>query len=63
MPDLGDDPPALDAFHEAEMVDENVGMNPQPDLHGGSGRRKPIDQEARQAFIDAAIEAGIPIKE
>ncbi|MBB4254255.1 MULTISPECIES: DUF982 domain-containing protein [Rhizobium] len=45
------------------MVDENVGMNPQPDLHGGSGRRKPIDQEARQAFIDAAIEAGIPIKE
>lgn len=45
MPDLGDDPPSLNAPYEAEMINKDIGVNPQPYLYSGSSRRKPVDQD------------------
>lgn len=54
MPDLGDDPPAVNALHEAKMIDEDLRVNPQPDLYGSRIRRKPINQDD---FVFALLRA------
>jgi len=45
MPDLGNDPPAVNAPHEAKMIDKDVRMNPQPHLYSGRSRRKPVNED------------------
>lgn len=45
MPDLGNDPPAVNASHEAKMIDKDIRVNSQPHLYSCCGRRKPVDQD------------------